>query len=176
MDDKRLILAVKNGDIEAFETLVKKYEPKALNFTFGIVKDEPLAEEILQDTFLKIYKNIEKIDENRKFSSYFYTVLKNEALSALRGLRREVGLSEIEFKIESDEDLVEKVHQKDTRQKLLSALSRLKREHGEALRHFYFEDLSYEQIANKMDVPVNTVRTYLSRGKKELKKIWKTKS
>lgn len=169
MDDRGLILAVKNGDIEAFETLVKKYEAKALNFVFGITKDEPLSEEILQDAFLKIYKNIEEIDTARKFSSYFYTVLKNEAISALRKLKKEVNLTEIEFKLESGEDLVEKLHKKETRDLVAKTLGRLNDNYRRALHFYYFENLSYQEIANKMKVPVNTVRTFLNRGKRELR-------
>lgn len=170
-EDKDLILAVKAGDLDAFEALVKKYEGRALNFVFGITKDEPMSEEVLQDTFLKIYKNIDRIDISRKFSSYFYAILKNEAISALRKIKREVNLSEIEYKIESGEDLLEKIHIKETRVQIEAALGKLKAEYREVLKLYYFNDLSYSEIASKMKLPLNTVRTNLKRGKKELKKV-----
>lgn len=156
MTDEQLVIRVREGEIGAFEELVKRYQRRLVSFAERMVGED--AQDVAQETFLAIYKNIGKIDVERKFSTYLFEIAKNRAISILRKrktmqLNEEISYEE-EYKDEYVAGLVEK----------------LERKYRQVIRMYYFDDLSYEQIAAKLVLPVNTVRTHLKRAKEYLRK------
>src|SRR5437868_10882522 len=93
--DLELVLAIQEGDILAFEVLVKRYQYGLLAFTYRIVHDEATAQEVVQDAFVKVYKYVDRVDPARKFSTYLFEITKNTAISALRAKKHTVSLEEV---------------------------------------------------------------------------------
>lgn len=168
--DEALIQCVKEGEITSYELLVKRYEGKLIRFVTRIVKDRHSAEEVVQDSFFAIYTHIDRIDTSRKFTTYLFEIAKNTALSLLRKRKPSVSLEEIE-EIATDESLYEYLLGQERADRIGQALDGLDHKYERVIRLYYFDSLSYEEIGRRLKLPVNTVRTHLSRAKRGLKKL-----
>ena len=84
MPDREAIQRLKNGDIGGLETLIARYQLKAVRAAYFIVQDEQTAEDIVQDTYLKIYERIRNFDESRPFEPYLLRSVVNTALNVAR--------------------------------------------------------------------------------------------
>ncbi len=168
--DLELILAIQEGDVLAFEVLVKRYQYGLLAFTNRIVHDHAVAQEVVQDAFLKVYKYIDRVDPARKFSTYLFEITKNTAISALRAKKYTVSLEKV---VEATEDgsFYEDFVRADEGVWVRRAVNKLEKKYKKVITLYYFGDLSYEEISKKLSLPINTIRTHISRAKIELKKI-----
>lgn len=167
--DEELVESIKQGEITAFEELVRRFEQKLVIFAVRIVGSGPEAEDIVTRALFKIYQTIERVDTRQKFSSYAYRIVKNDAISYLRGRRNNLPLEELEI-IDEDEDVYERLSRKDEAETVRKAVDKLGVKYKQVIKLYYFGDLSYEEIGAKLKMPVNTVRTHLRRAKELLKK------
>lgn len=167
--DEELIKDVQGGSISAFEILVRRYEKKLTGFGYRILNNEKDAEEIAQDAFFKVYRTIEKIDVKRKFSTYLFEIAKNDCISLIRRRHSNLSLAD-ETAIETDEMIYEAITRKERKEKVKQAIATLKIKYRRVVELYYFDNLSYEEIAGKLKLPINTIRTHLLRAKKYLKK------
>lgn len=166
--DATLVLAVRAGDIAAYEIFVRRYETKLLRFAMRYVRSHHIAEEIVQDALFSFYLTIDRVDVSKKVSSYLYAITKNKAVSVLRSLRNTVSLSHVDLPSDMDlYDLTEKNERADILHKALHNLPVL---YARVLRLYYFDELSYKEISKKLRMPINTIRTHLLRAKKVLRK------
>lgn len=172
MRDKKLVTQVQNGNILAFEILVKRYESSLIRSVTKILNNEPDAQEVVQDTFLNVYKTIDRVDPERKFSSYLYAVGKNLAISYLRAKRKELPLNEEILEIHN-EDGYHKIIKDEERGRVRMAISKLAKKYQKIVKLYYFNDLSYKEIARELSIPINTVRTHLRRAKGKLRRVLK---
>lgn len=170
--DRALLIAAKNGDLSAFEDLVRLYERKLLRVVGRIIYNPQTAEEVVQDVFVSIYQSLARIDENRLFASYLYTVAKNASISILRAKKRgkEVVLEDVHPSLVN----IEKEYMdKEEGLRIQEVLNTLPSKYRIPIRLYYFDDVSYEKIAGILNMPINTVRTHLKRAKKLLGEILK---
>ena len=167
--DEELIDEIKQGNIFSFEILVIRYQKKLLNFTKGITKDKVAAEEIVQDTFFKIYQKINSIDTEKKFSSYLFKIAKNEAISFLRSKKNHLVFEE--EMVAGEDRVYSTTESNDLKSWLNEKINKLEKKYRETLKLYYFEELSYQEIGDKLSLPINTVRTHLKRAKNYLKNI-----
>lgn len=170
ISDEELIEKVKKGEILAFEILVLRYQDKLCAFVYRITKDWGLAEEAVQDTFINIYKTIERIDSSKKFSSYIFQIAKNTAISYLRKIKKDISLND-KVTCSEDETIYEKLARKEEINKLHKKLENLPGRYLRMIMLYYFHDLSYKEMQEKLKLPLNTIRTQLRRAKVELKKL-----
>jgi RNA polymerase sigma-70 factor (ECF subfamily) len=84
MDDLEAIKKIKSGEISGLENLVNRYQHKAVQTAYLVIHDEQLAEDVVQDVFIKIYRNINQFDESRPFSPYLMRCVVNASLDACR--------------------------------------------------------------------------------------------
>lgn len=168
--DIELVQAIQSGNILAFEELVSRYQRGLLSFSNRVVRDEKTAEEVVQDAFFRVYTSIHSIDTSKKFSTYLFQIAKNTAISTLRKHRPQSPLTEM---LASDDDinLYEVLAQKDEAQRVRAAVLRLPAAYRNVVDLYYFHDLSYEEVGNRLKLPLNTVRTHLKRAKTALKEL-----
>lgn len=167
--DEELINEIKEGDISAFEEIVRRYQQRLAVFVYRIIDNEYDSEDIVSEVLFKVYKTIDRVDTARKFSTYVYQIAKNDAISYLRGKKYNRSLEELEF-IDEDESVYEQISRKENIEKVDLVIEKLGGKYKEAVKLYYFEDLSYEEIGRKLKLPVNTVRTHLRRAKESLRK------
>lgn len=162
--DEELVRKVQEGDILAFEILVRRYQGKLINFVSRMVFDRSAAQEITQDSFLKTYRTVSKINTRKKFSTYLFEVAKNTAIDYLRKTKKAVPLTE---NVPAEQhNLMEKID-------VHWAIDELPKTHKNVIRLYYFVGLSYVEISKHLKLPINTVRTHLRRAKLQLKKLLK---
>lgn len=159
--EKEIIIKIQNGKINYFELLVNKYSRIIYFFTLKKVQDQKDAEDIVQNTFINVYKAIEKFDINRSFYPFLFSVLKTEIAKFYRNHKKHFQLEE---KLLSQENL------KTENIDLELILKTLKNEYSGVLKLYYIEGFSYKEIAVELKKPVNTVRTLIRRAKIEARK------
>jgi len=172
MDDDQIIRRVRDGEVDAYALLVRKYHGDLLAFVFRIVRDRHLAEDIGQEVFLEVYRSLSRFDSDRgtPFGAWLFICARNRCVSELRSRgRREVVPAE-EFPHLSDcRDTAETVLlDHEQRQALYASLARL----PEPFRSTIVMSLrgdSLEDIALRCGVPRSTVKSRLFRARERLK-------
>ncbi len=165
--DEQLVAEVKQGNLEAFEFLVRRYQEKLFCFICRYVTDKALIEEIIQDTFFSLYKNINRIDPTKKISPYLFQIAKNTAITYLRKKKSEVKLGEIEI-AENEEAIYEGLVKKEISILVKKAISKLSFNLQQVIRLYYFDNMSYNNIQKKLGLPLGTIKTRLRRAKLQL--------
>jgi len=143
--------------------IINEYQGQLFAYVYSISKNREDAEDILQNTFIKAYQNMDKYDNSRKLSSWIYTIAHNESINYLnkKSNRRFVSLDCI------DEPFIEPVVEVENK-KIKEAVNNLPEKYRNVLWSKYFEDKSYEEMRDIFDAPINTLRTIIFRAKKIL--------
>ena len=168
--DANLVRGYLAGKDKAFDKLYKRYERPLFSFILRFVGNRSHAEELFQQTWMKVLKGLHKYKEEGKFSSWLFRIGYRKALDLLRRRRRGMGVLR---KMESRSDGAEtgkKLEEKQTAVNLERAMDALKPDHRAALHLYYKEDRSYKEIAAVMKIPINTVKSHIRRGKDALRK------
>ena len=163
--DAELVGEVQDGEILAFEILVKRYQARLVRWVVRKGMNEEDAAEVVQDALLAVYRTIERVDVKQKFTTYLFAVVKNMAVSRLRRTKKEGPLPET---VAGDDDVVERVVAKEEGERVRKAVRNLPEKQRRVVELYYWENLRYEQIAQKLKTPINTVRTWLFRAKEKL--------
>lgn len=161
---------VKKGDAFSYEELVRRYEGKLLRFVRRWLKDAKDAEEVVQDSLFKLHRSINKIEKDRKFSSYLYAIAKNESISKIRGMKDTLPLYE-DIVGANEEEVYERIINKERSNFVRRGLRKLNEIQRRVLKMYFFEELSYKKIHHKLGLPLNTVKTVLRRSKLKLAKV-----
>jgi RNA polymerase sigma-70 factor (ECF subfamily) len=169
-----LVLRCQKGHKSAFEELIKMWEQRLFYYIHRLVGDEQDAWQILQETWLKVLWSIRKLREPRKLPAWLYSTARNTAITHLRDdYARELFLKKVDDVsrvVNSDNSLsfedAEQVHY---------GLSLLSLQHREVLTLFFLQDLSIEDIADVLKIPVGTVKSRLYYAKRSLKTVLKKK-
>lgn len=163
MQHIKLIKKAKSGDIEAFEELLMIYSDQLYRTAFLYVGNRDDALDIVQETSYKAYIAIKTLKKNKYFSTWLTKILINTAFDLLKKQKTNIPLENVEQFIANTEEY--NFEQID----LFRAIKDLKETYRDAIILFYFHDLPIKEIATIMDIPENTVKTYLHRGKEQLK-------
>jgi RNA polymerase sigma-70 factor, ECF subfamily len=166
--DAGLIADIQNGDILAFETLVRRYQVPLYRFAWRILRNEQDAQDVVQEALFNIYRHIDRIDCKKRISTYIFAVTKNAAYSLYRSKQSDVPLDEA-VDIEADETVFEHLIRSDDAAAVRKAISALEEKYRRVVRLYYFDELAYEQISKRCKIPLNTVRTLLRRAKEKLR-------
>ena len=179
--DTDLIEKAKAGDDAAFAALLNRHLPALYAFASRYAGDVARADDISQDAWVKIWKNLRRFDSKKHFKTWAFTIVKNTALDYLKKEKRstplsrfdtEEGFNPIADTLEDDEALPEKLFQlKELGVVLETTLQKLPDTHREVLLLRYKEELSLEEIATVMNRPINTVKSWHLRGLSSLRKL-----
>lgn len=172
--DEDLVAAVARGDRSAFETLYGRFERRVLGYIRLFAADWTTAEEVLIDTMTAVWFGARDFRAGSRASTWILGIARHKALDAAR---RRKARRRVERGLEEGEDHVDPhgapadavdAHQRVV--KTREALSRLSVNHREALRLAFLEELPYDEIADLLDVPINTVKTRVFHAKRQLRK------
>ena len=172
--DEKLILRFQEGDINAYNELVKRYKDRLLNFVFRYFNNVEQAEDVVQDTLIKLYTHASYYKNVAKFSTWIFTIAKNNALTELRKNKRKKTDSlwtddgkfiDISSKEESLESKVQNEIAIDQLNKFLDEIPENFRM-AVVLRDF--QELSYEEISKILEIPIGTIKSRINRGRIQL--------
>ncbi len=182
--DEQLIKDFQNGNEAAFTKLVNRYKDRIYNFIYRYVHDMDLAQDLTQDTFLKLYTHKNTYREIAKFSTWLYTIAQNLARTELRKKKRrktysvsDLSTKDREFVISSDANVVkDSTAEKNDLSLIMNAcLKQLSEEFKTMIIFRDFQELSYDVISKIMDIPIGTVKSRINRGRFKLLKLLKEK-
>lgn len=176
--DEELIARFQNGDVYAFEKIVYRYKDPLINFVFHFLGDRIDAEDVVQETFLRVYRNKHLYRNVAKFSTWIYTIAGNLAKTELRRRRRRKIFSlsqmgyenrdyEITDTVPTPDGLVDGEMNEGFIRKEIEALPVRFRE-VVVLRDI--QELSYEEISDILHIPIGTVKSRVNRGRMRLQK------
>jgi len=176
--DEDLILAFQNGDVSAFEEIVRRYRDPLFNFVVRLLGDAFFSEDIVQETFLRVFRNRHRYHQVAKFSTWIYTIASNLAKTELR--RRKVrnffsisskGEDEKDYDlVDSSVDIERDVDGALKGEVILKEINLLPYHFREAVLLRDIQDLSYEEISQILNVPLGTVKSRVNRGRSRLQK------
>jgi RNA polymerase sigma-70 factor, ECF subfamily len=176
MDDHTIIRRIQGGDVDAYAGLVRKYHRNLLAFIFRIVRDAHLAEDIGQEVFLNVYKELPRFapDRGTPFSAWLYISARNRCISELRKQgRRELAPIEQYHLLASGEQTAEAaLISREDREALSASLVELPEPFRSTIL-MSLQGASLDDIAERCGVPLSTVKTRLFRAREKLKLLLK---
>ena len=162
---RRLAIAAQSGCTESFESLVGQFEKPLYYFLLTKTRNHHQAEDLLQDTFLITYRKLDRFNPAYPFSSWIFTIANRLAISHYR--RQKSWVEEVEFAIETT--ACNEVMEQEWARSLWAHAKRLLTEnHFTALRLFYSEGMTIDQVAAAMNRKPNSVKVWLHRARKRL--------
>lgn len=165
-----IVVGLVKKDKEIFAELISRYQDKLLRYANYLVNDEALASDIVQDSFIKSFINLNSFDIHKKFSSWIYRIVHNEALNSIRKNKLTLPIDEF-FDIKDNRDLEEDLIKKEIIDQTHQCLSKIPLKYKEPLSLYYLEEKSYQEVSDILRLPINTVATRISRAKSIMKKI-----
>jgi RNA polymerase sigma-70 factor (ECF subfamily) len=183
--DVRLMLKVRDDDAAAFEELMLRYQNRLVNILRHLVNDGDLAEDLGQEVFLRVYRARKRYVPGAKFSTWLFTIANNVALNALRSKsrRREVNLAANEsgpmganpmekmLLAASSQMPVRQIDKSEMRAMVREALGALNQRQRMAVLLNKFEDMSYADIAETMELSPQAIKSLLARARENLKLV-----
>lgn len=175
-DDNILIKSIQAGDTDLFAVIIERYQGKLFAYLYRLIGSRDEAEDLLQDVFIKAFKNMQSYDTERKFSSWIYRIAHNEAINYIkrRSLKRFISWEDItttkdKLMSNSAEDGADKLWlRKETIGEVDEAINKLPMKYKQVLLLRYYSENSYEEISEILQKPVNTVGTLINRAKKKM--------
>jgi RNA polymerase sigma-70 factor, ECF subfamily len=173
LDDTSLVKTAQQGSRAAFDCLVSRHKTRVYALARHLLRDGHLAEDLTVEAFAQAYRSLGEFRGDSSFATWLQRIVVNVCTSQLRrSLRRridEVPLAETSAEIgHLRHDLLERAL---LRQDLFDGLGRIKQAQRTALLLYYFEGLTYEEIAQVMSAPVGTIRSHMSRGVAAMRKL-----
>lgn len=172
--DEQVAALVQNGQKELFGVLMDRYERKLFLYGRKFLTGQDNIEDVVQEVFIKTYRNIKSFDTSQKFSPWIYRIAHNTFVNALRK-KSKSPLRFFDFDtflahpVYEDTVPVEKEQQR-VNNVIDRGLDKLSPKYREVIILYYIENLSYKEIADILHIPIGTVSVRLLRAKKELKK------
>lgn len=178
MEDNEIIKRCKDGEKEAFNELICKYHPFVYKYLYRISEDDQIAEDLVQETFVKIIRSIEKFDPkgSARFSTYLIQIAKNCYIDHYRKEKKrasDVPLDEIIGTKPTEKDITEFVTDKLYNQNVLKLLEDLPEDQQIAIKMKYIEDLTLKEIGDILDVEPKTIKSRIHNGMVRLRKMIK---
>lgn len=168
--DEEIVEKVRSKDQEFFSVIVQRYQHKLLRYSISLIKDEHKATDVVQESFIKAFINLNSFDSDKKFSSWIYRIVHNEAMNSIKKYPKEVPfLENVDF--QSDENIENDFEQKETIARVEKCLRGMPLLYSEPLTLLSIEEKSYTEISDILRIPMGTVATRIRRAKILMKHI-----
>lgn len=176
MDDHNLVKRSLDGNDQAFEILVQRYQNYIYSICYGVIQDVQEAENLAQETFLQVYRSLSYY-QYKSFKSWIGTIALRKSIDYKRKKQKEntvVSSLLEEVDLPSKENSVEgQIIEKEQISRLQRLWNQLPIIYNSVLKKYYLQSKSYSQIAKEEDISVKTVESRLYRAKKIIEKKWK---
>lgn len=182
MPDTKIIEQLKQGNENAFRRLVENYQKLVVNICYGMVHNREDAEDIAQDVFVEVYRNVDSFRADAKLSTWLYRIAVNRSLNHIRNNKKHKWFQSFDSEVEAkNRQLLQLESSKadqpeydlENKQRaiiLYEAINTLPDNQRVAFTLSKYEELSYQEISEVMDMSVSSVESLLFRAKKNLQK------
>lgn len=169
------IQKVLDGDADAFRFIVREHKDYAYTLAYSVLKDEALAQDVVQVAFIKAYRKLDTFRKESRFSTWFYRIVINEAFNKQTKEKKKPEaldtVSPDEFSVEEINTVFSKMEQNDQQHYINEALKRLPADYSLALRLFYLNEFSLNEITEITGWTNANTRVLLYRARKEIKQV-----
>jgi RNA polymerase sigma-70 factor (family 1) len=172
MDDISIVLQLKKGNQLAFTTLYKKYGVQAFSLSFKYLCNKELAEDAVQNLFMKIWMKREELDENKPINRFLFTVLKNDLLNILRDSKSNIFVLDDCLEILNyidGEDTEAQDFDREQVEMIRSAMDQLSPQRKKIFSMKMSGKYSNQEIADRLNLSVNTIKFQYSQSLKQIK-------
>lgn len=183
VSDEDLMIECGKGDMSAFELLVRRYQDPLVNYIHLTIHDYHRAEDIAQETFLRVLKSAKRYEPTASFKSWLYTIATNLSRNEIRNrIRRNTYF--LEDMVDENEDVYHSafmadsryqpdiLYEKKERQQLIKkALNQLPENQRLALTLVTYQELTYEEIAEILNCSIGAVKSLIHRARQNMKKL-----
>lgn len=183
VSDEELMLECSKGDMSAFELLVRRYQDALVNYIYYTINDYHRAEDLAQETFLRVFKNASRYEPKASFKSWLYTIATNLSKNEIRNRARR-NTYFLEDMVEENEDVYHSefmvdtryqpdiLYEKKERQQLIKkTLKQLPENQRLALTLVTYQELSYEEISDILNCSTGAVKSLIHRARQNMKKL-----
>lgn len=181
--DKQLVSLCRRGDERAARELVDRFQRPVFSIIYRMVRDRERAEDLAQETFVRTFNNLDRYDRSYKFSSWLFKIAYNLTVDHLRKKElKTISIHGSPDAVTSDQQKATSVTLESTEEapdarleslelagQLEEAIGRLRQEYRTAIILRHVEGRAYEEIAEIMDIPLGTVKTYIFRARRQLR-------
>lgn len=177
MTDAKLVKRFRNGDMEAFNCLVERWQQRIHRFAYRYFSSHDEAMEITQKTFIRAYKKLDTLDDAEKFQAWIFRIANNLCIDETKraGRRRSTSMEALSDHPVANNDASNpesKVQQRQLGSILQLALNQLPPEQRIVVIMKEFEELKFREIAEILDIPENTAKSRMYYGLKTLRKLF----
>lgn len=181
LSDEEVVVLVQNGNKDAYGEILKRFEPKIKRYANRFFREKEDIIDMVQDVFIKAYINLQSYNPQMRFNPWIYRIAHNEFVNkiAWKSIRKLVPIDSdelIPLAISAPEDVMRDALQEDDKRVMEKYLSQLDDKYKTPIILFYYDDLSYEEISDILQIPPNTVGVRIKRGKDKLKVIIESES
>jgi RNA polymerase sigma-70 factor (ECF subfamily) len=174
MDDLQAVRLLKGGDVSGLEALVARYQAKAIRTAFLITHDEALAEDVVQETFVRIYQRIRQFDDSRPFAPYLMRSIVNAAINATKySVRRNpaagMDLRAVEELVSHAGPLEDRAEYGQLKHEIHAALAQLPQQQRAVIVQRYYLEMSEKEMAETLKTPPGTVKWLLHAARRRLR-------
>ena len=183
LTDQEVVARAREGREAAYRELIGRYERPVFSLIYRLVRDREQAEDLAQETFIKVLNALDRYDPSYKFSSWIFKIAHNTALDRLRKKEPETlsldgspharDASEAQASsltaVAADEDPESYAASRELGREIEAAIGALRPEYRTAIVLWHVEGHAYEEIAKIMGIPLGTVKTYIHRARNELR-------
>lgn len=184
--DEQLMLSVKEGDRDAFKILTERHYSNILNFIYRFVKNRPLAEDLCQETFLRLWRSVPTYRPIAKFRTFLYHIAKNVCLKQLAKEQRTPHIESLDTHANEDDEncrpiavAIADTHYspeavliaRETYEVIQSAINKLSKEHQLVFQLTELQGLSYQEVADIVQCPIGTVASRRNTAIRQLRKF-----
>ena len=169
VSDLELVVRAKKGDADAFSILVKRHQNLVFNLAYRFMRDSALAEDMAQEAFLKAYRLLNGFRGDCNFSTWMYRVTVSVCLTEInrRKKRQEVELQPIDGRREPQS----RIESSDVFELIRGCVKLLPARYASIITLYYLKEIPYDEIAQVMQIPMGTLKTWMYRARNQLRSI-----
>jgi RNA polymerase sigma-70 factor (ECF subfamily) len=169
--DRDLVRRAQAGDTDAFSELVRRHERVVYNLAFRFMRNETQADDMAQEAFLKAFRLLKGFRAEARFSTWLYRVTSSVCLTEISRRKRRGEVELTPGHLSGPETAVEPAQPTDTHEIIRRCVTRLPERYATIMTLYYLKEVSYEEIAEMMNIPMGTLKTWMHRARRQLRTI-----
>ena len=170
LTDEQLVILIRDKDAQLFREIIQRYQSKLIRYVEYLVGDIDQAADIVQESLIKAFQNLQSFNTKKKFSSWIYRIAHNQAMNVVTRQKKHQSWDEtveVADSVDLEDDLIRQEIQLHT----WACLAQMPIRYREPLSLYYLEDKSYQEISDILRLPLGTVSIRIKRAKAMMKAI-----